>query len=136
MSRETIRGHQTKDTRTSWPVFGRISGALSPKMATAPPVGSPTKIAGVKRSRVLTKFIAAENVSRPMITNKLPRRCSFGDLIRRRRTGVVRAVLPPGLRRRSRTILVASLESKRSMVASRKAPAFSRSPSRTALHWT
>ena len=60
-------------------------------------MGSPTKMAPVEVSSSVAKFIAAENVCRPMITTSPPGRFTRCVLLEHREQGTVRRVVAPGV---------------------------------------
>jgi hypothetical protein len=59
------------------------------------PVGSPTKTGSVSRPMAVAVFCAAENVSRPMMTNSAPGRLISRFRIRWCSSAWERKVLPP-----------------------------------------
>ena len=77
---------------TLYPVAGSWYVLASPYWLTPPPVASPTSVAFVDASTSATKFPAAENVARPISTNRRPRRFTFGSPQRTHQRAVRRVV--------------------------------------------
>ena len=108
---------------------------ISPLKLGREPVGSPTKIGSVSRPMAVAVFCAAENVSRPMMTNSAPRRLISGFRIRWCSSAWERKVLPPPFQRRSMTSRPGRRSAMKANSRSQKAANGSAGWSATALYW-